>query len=75
MNLWLQRATLKIDADIEYEELLCKKVNTTSIELWNCDWLNNSFKKIINETPVINNNEIDHLDVVIDTSEVNYFAY
>ena len=75
LNLWLQRATLKIDADIEYEELLCKKVNTTSIELWNCDWLNNSFKKIINETPVINNNEIDHLDVVIDTSEVNYFAY
>lgn len=75
LNVWLQRATLKMDKNMEYEEILCKKVNTRSIELWNCDWLKSNLKKIILTTPIIDENEIAELDAIIGISEVNYFTY
>ncbi|GBE16946.1 reverse transcriptase [bacterium BMS3Abin15] len=53
LMIWFQRLYLKINKSVEYSEPLCKKVINEEKMIWNSEWLNGSFKKIIDETPVI----------------------
>jgi RNA-directed DNA polymerase len=53
LNVWLQRLTLKIDPSISYSGKLCEKVTDKNIAIWNSDWLNAKFKKIVEETEII----------------------
>jgi RNA-directed DNA polymerase len=73
LKVWLQRVTLKIDRQIQYEENLCKIVNDGSINLWNSDWLNNELKVLISSEPVIDEQVIERINKVIDAEEVQLF--
>ncbi len=73
IKIWLQRLTIKIDRQRVYEEDLCKKVNDPTIQIWNSDWLNNTLKTLIAETPIIDEQVIQDIDVVINQSEVQLF--
>lgn len=63
LDVWLQRLTLKINVDVSYDSILCKKVINNYTILWNSEWLNNKFKKIVDETKIINDEKVDNLDV------------
>jgi len=75
IKIWLQRVTLKIDREIEYDELLCQKVNDGSIKIWNSDWLNDDINEIINDAVLIDEDVIDEIDKVITTEEIILFGY
>jgi hypothetical protein len=62
LDLWLQRLTLKFDKTKEYEGELSKKIEIADTKIWNSDWLNDDIQKIINETSIINKEEIEKMD-------------
>ena len=69
LNIWLQRLTLKIDPTISYSGKLCEKVITRNTVLWNSEWLNPKFKKIVEETEIISNEIIEKLQVNFSKTE------
>lgn len=71
INMCLQRITLKFNRDKEYSTLLAKKVYGCKEELWNSSWL--PFK--IDESVLINETEIENIDSIIGTDEINFFFY
>ena len=73
IQIWLQRLTLKANRHKSYSEILCKKVNDKTVELWNSDWLNDTLKKVINQTPIIDEDIIEKMDVIISPEEVELF--
>jgi len=73
IKLWLQRVTIKIDREREYDELLCEKVNNNSIKIWNSEWLNADFQKLLNETSIIDEQVIKDIDIIINKEEVQLF--
>lgn len=73
IKIWLQRLTIKFDRPRVYQEELCKKVNDSSIQIWNSDWLNNTLKTLIAGIPIIDEQVIQEIDVVIDSEEVQLF--
>ena len=73
IKLWLQRITIKIDRNKYYDEPLCEKVNDKSKRIWNSDWLNADFQKLINETSIIDEQIINDIDIVINQEEVQLF--
>jgi len=75
LEIWLQRVTLKIDRKIEYNEKLCKRLNDSTIELWNSNWLNEEINDVINNTILIDENIISEIDKVVDYNEIKLFEY
>lgn len=73
IKLWLQRLTIKIDRNKKYEEPLCEKVNDRTAKIWNSDWLNEDFQKLLTETTIIDEQIIEKIDKVIDSKEVELF--
>lgn len=73
IKIWLQRVTIKIDRTRIYEENLCKKVNDPNIRIWNSDWLSNTLRTLITDTPIISEEVIEEIDIVIDSNEVQLF--
>ena len=73
VDLWLQRLTLKFDDPKEYQGILSKKIKESSEKIWNSDWLNDDFQKILNETKIINEEEIEKMDKYPDLDEVSLF--
>lgn len=73
LKIWLQRLTIKIDRDKIYDENLCKKVNDSNVQIWDSDWLNNALKSIIESTPIIDEQVIQNINIVIGKEEVQLF--
>jgi len=69
LNIWLQRLTIKIDPTITYSGELCKKVVDKNVVVWNSDWLNPKFKKIIEESIIVNNDVIEKIKIIFSEEE------
>lgn len=74
IKIWLQRITVKSDRLKEYNELLCTKVNDKSVNLWNSDWLNADLQKLISYEPIIDEEALKAMDMVIAGNEVQMFS-
>ncbi|MCB4773578.1 MAG: hypothetical protein LGB05_08170, partial [Sulfurovum sp.] len=75
MQIWLQRAIIKLDLEDDFfDENICKLVENSKIELWNNDWLNDDIKNIFNKNSIIDREKIDSLDEVISNDEVLLFG-
>ncbi|AFY74933.1 Reverse transcriptase (RNA-dependent DNA polymerase) [Synechococcus sp. PCC 7502] len=76
LEIWIQRIALKIDKEITFGELLCKKLNNknSNISLWNSDWIaNNKLKKIINDQLIVNEKTVENMSKVVKGNEVKLF--
>lgn len=73
LQIWIQRVLIKIERSRDFDETLCKKVNDTSVQLWNSDWLDKSLVKIIEENHIVSENVISDIDRVIKPAEVELF--
>lgn len=71
LNVWLQRLTLKIDPNIQYAGKLCQKVSENTIHLWNSDWLNPKYKKIVEESDVIDRTIIEDIEISFSKDETD----
>ncbi len=72
--IWLQRITIIFNRKYEYKEPLCQLVkDVPSVKIWNSDWLQPSFSKLINPDMIINQEKIEKLTPVITKIEVELF--
>lgn len=69
LNVWLQRLTLKIDSTITYSGKLCEKVNDKSSLIWNSDWLNPKFKKIIDDAEIVKTDIVEKTEIKFSKEE------
>lgn len=66
MQVWLQRMTLKLNDEAEYDEKLCKLVSgDDNASIWNSEWIKN--QKILE---VIKNNNVINKDTIANMPEV-----
>jgi hypothetical protein len=77
LNLWLQRLTIKTNPEIVYEGALCQLIRDTkaSTKLWNNDWLQGDIKNLIENTDLIDREELEKLSRLIAAKEVDIFHY
>jgi RNA-directed DNA polymerase len=73
IKIWLQRITLKSERGKHYKDCLCEKVNDSSINIWNSDWLNDDLNNLISKESIIDEAAIDKLNLVIASDEVELF--
>lgn len=73
LEIWMQRMSKFLHDNISFKEKLCRRLNDSSITIWNSEWLNESFKSLIDTHPIIDTNELEKLDSVINRSEVELF--
>ena len=74
MELWVQRMSIPINRKKKYEETLCQKVYNPDLALWNCDWLDEKMRCIIEKTPIIDEEVIERLSLVIGMEELETLA-
>jgi hypothetical protein len=75
LQVWLQRLTLKIDENKEYEEKLCKKVIDETTKIWNIDWLNKPLKTIFENNSIVDKQKIEEMPQIIEPKETKIFEY
>lgn len=75
IQLWLQRVTIKINREQSYKELLCRKVNNSSTNIWNSEWLNRELQKLLKEKSIIDEKIITEIDRVIESDEFKLFDH
>lgn len=68
--VWFQRLTLKVDGTESYNEPLCKKVFDEKQKIWNCEWLNNKFKKIIEESDIVKKEQVNKTASKVSKKEI-----
>jgi RNA-directed DNA polymerase len=73
LEVWLQRVTLKINRHKSFREILCKKLNDSSIEIWNSEWLKPGLKKVLDKESIVDEEIIEKMDRVITSGEVELF--
>lgn len=74
MQIWIQRVTLPISAELAYEERICKLVAGEAVALWNIEWISGkSLKDAIDVTKIIDREKIAALEPVIPADEVELF--
>ncbi|MXS86140.1 reverse transcriptase [Nitrosomonas sp. HPC101] len=75
MQIWIQRATHLVSDQIQFDEPICKLVLGEDIQIWNCDWIsNNSLKKAILNTKIIDKAKLADMDPVMSISEIELFS-
>lgn len=75
IKIWLQRVTIKINRNEEYDELLCKRINDESVKIWNSDWLNQDINDLIDNAKIADEDVINEIDKVIKSDEILLFGY
>lgn len=85
MQIWLQRAIIKLNIPHTFSEQICKEVDRINslpknkkyeVNLWNMDWLDNKkLKKLLKTYPIIDKQEIDKSPKYTESNEVNIFEY
>jgi len=70
LKIWLQRLTFKLDTSIIYDELICQLI-INNIQLWNFDWLNDSFKQKIKNKSIIVQSEVQTLKAIVTNKEID----
>ena len=74
LDIWLQRITLPFEPTRCYNEIICKIVNGTTVDLWNSDWITSpALKAAIDPSKVIEQGEIHALSSAIEPEEFELF--
>lgn len=71
--VWIQRLTIKFDREKSYGELLCKKVNDSTIPIWDSRWISEGFRNQLDSTSIVDESRITEMDIVIQPQEVKLF--
>lgn len=75
MQLWLQRATIVIKDQIEFDDPLCKLVSGQSPTIWNSSWLNSpKLQAILSAKKIVDKKALRDIVPVIPVEEVDLFG-
>lgn len=73
LQIWLQRLTLKIDPEKEYEERLCKKVVDNDAQIWNIGWVSAKIKNDFVNHSIVDEKKIEDMPEIIEPNEIKTF--
>lgn len=73
MQVWLQRALIKHDANRRFDDRLCEKVIDSNVRIWNSEWLSQELSNLISTHPIVDVETINRMDEIIATKEVQLF--
>ncbi len=74
IQIWMQRITYKLPHSIAYTEDICKIVNNEAgVELWNNDWVDDTYKKAFPNYKICTDWIRDHYTPIIDIDEVSLY--
>lgn len=74
LQLWIQRITLKSGLRGSHSEKLCRKIEDSEFILWNSDWLQPSYRPIIDSASIVDQKKLDELDMIIGPDEIDLFV-
>lgn len=74
IQVWIQRITLGIGLDNNFEEAICKSIQNKNCLIWNNEWLNQKTKKQLEEMSFIDNEIIKKLKKIIPKDEFDIFS-
>lgn len=74
LEVWFQRAVLKSESNIKYDEPLCKIVDGEKLTIWNSEWLVNSLRKDIEGYSCVDSDIAESMGETIDVKEVQLFG-
>lgn len=76
LQIWLQRITQPIAADVPYNEPLCCLVTGEPVDLWNIQWItNHQLAQACNPQEILDRECMKTMSMVIDASEYRVFEY
>lgn len=76
MEIWLQRIIYNDDFFQDYNSKICQLVMVKIYpQLWNIDWVSNSLKSIVKNTPIVDYQILNNLDADIRDDEIDMFYY
>lgn len=70
IKVWTQRLYLKIEKKETYDEPLCNSVINEEQKIWNCDWLDNSIKEIIEDTSIVKKEKVEKTKPKMSKKEI-----
>ena len=72
--IWLQRMTIGLDRDIDYDEIVCKLVVGKPKQLWNNEWiLCQDLKDAVDATKIVDAKSVKIAPKIIPLKEVGLF--
>ncbi len=75
MQLWLQRISYPISADIDYSEPLCQLVAGKDVTIWNNEWISsNDLKTAIDGELIVDRQKLKSIAPVIPVREMALFV-
>ena len=75
MQIWLQRAIIKLGIPNGFfTEKICLLVEGQTTFLWNNDWIEDSTRKIIEDSVIISTDVLDEIEPEITEDEVLLFG-
>jgi hypothetical protein len=75
MEVWLQRISHPIQADLDYEEKICNLVRTPGGSLWNNDWISSKPLLTALGHDIIDRDALGKLSIVVQPDEIDLFSY
>jgi len=75
LEIWIQRISYPNKINITFTEDICKKINNRTMPLFNTSWIGNSdYKKVIEDSEYIDDQQLTTLDTVISSKEIDLFT-
>ena len=75
VHIWLQRLSINIDKELEYEPDICKIIKDETVDLWNMNWLRKEFLDQLKPYDIVNTYKLKHAKLPIESKETNIFEY
>jgi len=73
MQIWLQRISLQLQPNIEFDESLCQLVSGENVQIWNSDWISSiDLMHALDAGQVIDQKKLQSLDGIIPVEEVKF---
>ncbi len=74
LDIWLQRASLKIDDEIKYSAKLCETYYDETFSIWENSWITCSeLKNIFSSYPIFDKDVLNNMDTILDIQEISTF--
>ncbi|WP_027395789.1 RNA-directed DNA polymerase [Aquimarina latercula] len=70
IKVWSQRLYMKIEKDETYDEPLCNSVINENQKIWNCEWLDNGIKDIIEGTTIVKKEKVEKTKSKMSKKEI-----
>jgi RNA-directed DNA polymerase len=75
LEVWLQRISHPVIADLVFKENMCRLVRGHSVFLWNSDWISSaSLKAAVEPSRIVNKESLSTINAIVSPEEIALFS-